>query len=43
LNQDQVIARIVAEYKNEPRNKITINAVHLCMYASDELGEAVRI
>lgn len=41
MDQDQIVATIVAEYKNEPRNKIIINAFHLCTYATDELGEAV--
>lgn len=41
MDQDQVIATIVAAYKDEPRNKIVINAAHLCIYASDEIGETI--
>jgi len=38
MNQEELISKIVSEYKNEPRNKIAISCKDLCLYASEELG-----
>jgi len=38
MDQEQIIAKIVSAFKEEPRNKIIISCGDLCLYASEELG-----
>ena len=38
MSQEATIASIVADFKEEPRNKIIISCSNLCSYASEELG-----
>lgn len=38
MSQESTIASIVADFNEEPRNKIVISSIDLCSYASEELG-----
>lgn len=38
MTQDEIIASIVGNFNDEPRNKIVISSSNLCNYAADELG-----
>ena len=38
MSQEATIASIVAEFKEQARNKIIISCTDLCSYASEELG-----
>lgn len=37
MTQEQIIDSLVKAFRDEPRNKIIINALDLCKYASEEL------
>jgi len=38
MSQEEIIAKIVNEFRKEPRNKIVISSEDLCLFASEELG-----
>jgi hypothetical protein len=43
MSQESTIASIVADIKEEPRNKIVISSTDLCSYASEELGSELSL
>lgn len=38
MSQEEIIAKIANDFKEEPRNKIFISSEDLCLFVSEELG-----
>lgn len=43
MSQDDVVNKIVSEFREDPRNKIIINAHDLAIFANEEVGREVSI
>ena len=43
MSQDDIVDKLVTEYKNDPRNKIIIEAAYLVAFAKEETGNEVTL